>query len=73
MATVSIKNVIKTNHGNVQALHGISIDIKDGELIVMVGPSGCGKSTMLRMIAGLETVTSGDIHINGEWINKKNL
>jgi len=71
MATVSIKNAIKTYPGNVQALHGISIDIKDGELIVMVGPSGCGKSTMLRMVAGLETVTSGDIHINGEWINKK--
>ena len=64
MATVSIKNAIKTYPGNVQALHGISIDIKDGELIVIVGPSGCGKSTMLRMVAGLETVTSGDIHIN---------
>ncbi|MBC8257427.1 MAG: sn-glycerol-3-phosphate import ATP-binding protein UgpC [SAR324 cluster bacterium] len=71
MATVSIKNAIKTYPGNVQALHGISIDIKDGELIVIVGPSGCGKSTMLRMVAGLETVTSGDIHINEEWVNKK--
>mgnify|MGYP006413083053 FL=1 len=71
MATVSIKNAIKTYPGNVQALHGISIDIKDGELIVIVGPSGCGKSTMLRMVAGLETVTSGDIHINDEWVNKK--
>ncbi|HIN47170.1 MAG TPA: sn-glycerol-3-phosphate ABC transporter ATP-binding protein UgpC, partial [Deltaproteobacteria bacterium] len=71
MATVSIKNATKTYPGNVQALHGISIDIKDGELIVIVGPSGCGKSTMLRMVAGLETVTSGDIHINDEWVNKK--
>ena len=71
MATVSIKNTTKTYPGNVQALHGISIDIKDGELIVIVGPSGCGKSTMLRMVAGLETVTSGDIHINDEWVNKK--
>ena len=71
MATVSIKNATKTYHGNVQALHGISIDVKDGELIVIVGPSGCGKSTMLRMVAGLETVTSGDIHINDEWVNKK--
>ena len=71
MATVSIKNATKTYPGNVRALHGISIDIKDGELIVMVGPSGCGKSTMLRMLAGLETVTSGDFHINDEWVNKK--
>ncbi len=71
MATVSIKNATKTYPGNVQAIHGISIDIKDGELIVIVGPSGCGKSTMLRMVAGLETVTSGDIHINDEWVNKK--
>jgi sn-glycerol 3-phosphate transport system ATP-binding protein len=71
MATVSIKNTTKTYPGNVQALHGISIDIKDGELIVIVGPSGCGKSTMLRMVAGLETVTLGDIHINDEWVNKK--
>ena len=71
MATVSIKNATKTYPGNVQALHGISIDIKDGELIVIVGPSGCGKSSMLRMVAGLETVTSGDIHINDEWVNKK--
>ena len=71
MATVSIKNATKTYPGNVRALHGISIDIKDGELIVIVGPSGCGKSTMLRMVAGLETVTSGDIHINDEWVNKK--
>ena len=71
MATVTIKDAVKTYPGNVQALHGISIEIEDGELIVMVGPSGCGKSTMLRMVAGLETVTSGDIHINGEWVNKK--
>ncbi len=71
MATVSIKNATKTYPGNVRALHGISIDIKDGELIVIVGPSGCGKSSMLRMVAGLETVTSGDIHINDEWVNKK--
>jgi sn-glycerol 3-phosphate transport system ATP-binding protein len=71
MATVSIKNATKTYPGNVQAIHGISIDIKDGELIVIVGPSGCGKSTMLRMVAGLESVTSGDIHIDGEWVNRK--
>ncbi|HIB93131.1 MAG TPA: ATP-binding cassette domain-containing protein, partial [Candidatus Lambdaproteobacteria bacterium] len=71
MATVTIKDAVKIYSGNVQALHGISIEIKDGELIVIVGPSGCGKSTMLRIIAGLETVTSGDVHINGEWVNRK--
>ena len=69
MATVSIKNAIKTYTGNVQALHGISIDIKDGELIVMVGPSGCGKSTLLRLIAGLEIPSKGKIMLENREIS----
>ncbi len=46
-------------------MHGVSVDIEDGEFVVLVGPFGCGKSTLLRMIAGLETVSSGDIRIGG--------
>ena len=46
--------------GSVHVLHGINLDVKDGEFVVFVGPSGCGKSTLLRVIAGLETVTDGE-------------
>ncbi|WP_336509961.1 ABC transporter ATP-binding protein, partial [Agrobacterium tumefaciens] len=52
-------------------LHGVDLDIKDGEFIVLVGPSGCGKSTLLRMIAGLEEITSGDLSIDGERVNDR--
>jgi len=62
MAQVSLKN-IKKNFGSTAVIHGVSVDIDDGEFIVIVGPSGCGKSTLLRMVAGLETVSDGDIHI----------
>ncbi|WP_187429882.1 sn-glycerol-3-phosphate import ATP-binding protein UgpC [Roseobacter fucihabitans] len=68
MATVSLKDVKKT-FGKTDVIHGIDIDIKDGEFIVIVGPSGCGKSTLLRMVAGLETVTSGAVHIDGARVN----
>jgi multiple sugar transport system ATP-binding protein len=51
--------------GSVGVLHGINLDVKDGEFVVFVGPSGCGKSTLLRVIAGLETVTDGDVFIDG--------
>lgn len=70
MATLSFKNVKKTYPGNVAVIHGISIDIKDGEFIVIVGPSGCGKSTLMRMVAGLETVTEGDIQIDANSIKQ---
>ena len=68
MASVEIRNVQKS-FGTAKILHGVSIDIKDQEFVVLVGPSGCGKSTLLRMIAGLETITNGEIAIGGKVIN----
>ncbi|WP_135466829.1 ABC transporter ATP-binding protein [Crenalkalicoccus roseus] len=68
MATVEIRNVRKS-FGSVEVLHGVSVDIEDGEFVVLVGPSGCGKSTLLRMIAGLENITSGEIAIGGRVVN----
>jgi multiple sugar transport system ATP-binding protein len=68
MAEVSLRNVTK-RFDAVEAVRGINLDIPDNELVVLVGPSGCGKSTTLRMIAGLEEVTSGDILIGGEVVN----
>ena len=68
MARVLIKDVSK-KYGEVLAVKDMDLDIKDKEFIVMVGPSGCGKSTTLRMIAGLEVITSGDIYIGERLIN----
>ena len=68
MGAVGISNVRK-NYGNVEVLHGVSVDIADGEFVILVGPSGCGKSTLLRMIAGLEEITSGEISISGRVVN----
>ncbi|MBB3609387.1 sn-glycerol-3-phosphate ABC transporter ATP-binding protein UgpC [Rhizobium sp. BK602] len=64
MANVQVSGVTK-KYGALQVMHGVSVDIEDGEFVVLVGPSGCGKSTLLRMIAGLETVSEGDIRIGG--------
>ncbi|MFT4183285.1 MAG: sn-glycerol-3-phosphate import ATP-binding protein UgpC [Rhizobium sp.] len=69
MAGITLKDVRKTYGGNVEAIRSVSLDIADGELIVLVGPSGCGKSTLLRMIAGLESITSGTVSINGRVVN----
>ena len=69
MAGVSIRNVHKS-FGPVKVIQGISMDIADGEFVVMVGPSGCGKSTLLRMVAGLETITSGEIAIGERVVNE---
>ena len=69
MASLSLKNVTKVYKGNVKAVDNFTMDIEDGEFIVFVGPSGCGKSTTLRMIAGLEDITSGELYINGEYMN----
>jgi sn-glycerol 3-phosphate transport system ATP-binding protein len=69
VASVSIRNVTKS-FGPVKVIQGISMDIKDGEFVVMVGPSGCGKSTLLRMVAGLETITSGEIAIGERVVNE---
>ncbi|MGB8818801.1 MAG: sn-glycerol-3-phosphate ABC transporter ATP-binding protein UgpC [Rhizobiaceae bacterium] len=68
MATVQIRGITK-RYGSVQVMHGVDVDIEDGEFVVLVGPSGCGKSTLLRMIAGLETITSGEIRIGNRVVN----
>jgi multiple sugar transport system ATP-binding protein len=60
---------IKKDFGKTKVLHGISLDISDGEFMVLVGPSGCGKSTLLRMLAGLEDITGGSIAIDGRVVN----
>lgn len=69
MATVKLINVNKVYEGGVHAVHDFTIDIRDREFIVFVGPSGCGKSTTLRMIAGLEEISSGDLYIDDVVVN----
>ncbi|BCH29082.1 sugar ABC transporter ATP-binding protein [Mesorhizobium sp. L-8-10] len=69
MSTVAIREVRKA-YGPLEVIHGVSIDISDGEFVALVGPSGCGKSTLLRMIAGLEEITGGDIAIGGRVVNE---
>jgi multiple sugar transport system ATP-binding protein len=68
MAQVAIANVAKA-FGTVKVLHEVSVDIADGQFVVLVGPSGCGKSTLLRMVAGLETVSGGTIAIGDRVVN----
>ncbi|MGO4448749.1 ABC transporter ATP-binding protein [Phyllobacterium sp. TAF24] len=68
MASVSIKDVTK-KYGTINVMHGVSVDIEDGEFVILVGPSGCGKSTLLRMIAGLEEITTGEIAIGSRVVN----
>ncbi len=69
MTEVILKNIVK-NYGKLEVVHGINLEIMDGEFVVLVGPSGCGKSTSLRMIAGLEDVTGGEILIGGRVVNE---
>ena len=69
MASVSIRSV-KKRFGEIEVLHGVSIDIPDGSFTVLVGPSGCGKSTLLRMVAGLENISGGEIDIGGRVVNQ---
>lgn len=71
MASLSLQNLNKIYDNNVQAVFNFNMDIKDGEFIVLVGPSGCGKSTTLRMIAGLEDISSGRLIIDGEDVTQK--
>lgn len=69
MASLTIRNVSKS-YGDVPVVHGVSLDINDGEFVVFVGPSGCGKSTLLRMIAGLEDIAAGEISIGNQVVNQ---
>ncbi|MCF6268408.1 MAG: sn-glycerol-3-phosphate ABC transporter ATP-binding protein UgpC [Melioribacteraceae bacterium] len=69
MAAVEVKNISKIYDGNTKVVDNVNFEIKDKEFVVLVGPSGCGKSTTLRMIAGLEEITEGEIYIAGELIN----
>ena len=70
MAELRISGVEKVYPNGFKAIHGIDLEVADGEFIVLVGPSGCGKSTLLRMIAGLETVSSGTIQIGDRVVNE---
>lgn len=69
MADISLKQVIK-RYGDVQTIHGVDLEIENGEFVVFVGPSGCGKSTLLRLVAGLEEITEGEIHIDNQLVNE---
>src|SRR5262245_20522132 len=70
MAAVRLRVVRKTYWLELQVIHGVTMEIADGEFIVILGPSGCGKSTLLRMVAGLETITAGEIAIGGRVVNQ---
>jgi multiple sugar transport system ATP-binding protein len=71
MAAIEMQNIVKKYGDGFPAVNDVSIDVADGEFIILVGPSGCGKSTLLRMIVGLEDITSGDMRIGGERVNDK--
>jgi len=69
MAGITLKNIKKVYPGDVTAVHDFNLEIEDKEFIILVGPSGCGKSTTLRMIAGLEEITDGELHIGEKLVN----
>lgn len=69
MAQITLKNICKEYGDGFKAVNDISLDIADGEFMILVGPSGCGKSTTLRMVVGLEDITSGDLEIDGRRVN----
>jgi multiple sugar transport system ATP-binding protein len=71
MAEITIKNLVKKYGDGFPAVNDVSLDIADGEFMILVGPSGCGKSTLLRMIVGLEDITSGELLIDGTRMNEK--
>src|SRR5512144_1977345 len=71
MAAIEMRNIVKQYGDGFPAVNDVSIDVQDGEFMILVGPSGCGKSTLLRMIVGLEDITSGDMIIGGERVNDK--
>ena len=69
MASIEMRNIVKQYGDGYPAVNDVSLDIADGEFMILVGPSGCGKSTLLRMIVGLEDITSGDMIIGGKRVN----
>src|SRR5215207_9081622 len=69
MAAIEMQNIVKRYPDGFAAVNDVSLDVADGELVILVGPSGCGKSTLLRMIVGLEDITSGDMVIGGKRVN----
>src|SRR5712691_10417823 len=69
MADVIFDKVEKVYDNDVHAVHDLSLEIRDGEFLVLVGPSGCGKTTALRMVAGLEDITAGTVSIGGRVVN----
>ena len=71
MAAIEMKNIVKKYADGFPAVNDVSIDVADGEFLILVGPSGCGKSTLLRMIVGLEDITEGDMVIGGKRVNDK--
>ncbi|GAB2471786.1 sn-glycerol-3-phosphate ABC transporter ATP-binding protein UgpC [Luteococcus sediminum] len=70
MASITLNNIVKKYGDGFPAVNDVSIDIADGEFMILVGPSGCGKSTLLRMVVGLEDITSGDMLIDGKRVNE---
>src|SRR2546430_17461417 len=68
MAKVAFRRLTKS-YANLEVIHGVDMEVSDGEFIVIVGPSGCGKSTLLRMVAGLEAITGGEIVIGDRVVN----
>ncbi|MBQ9993522.1 MAG: ABC transporter ATP-binding protein, partial [Clostridia bacterium] len=69
MASVTLKNIYKRYSGNVVAVKDFNLEIQDKEFVILVGPSGCGKSTTLRMIAGLEEISDGELYIGDALVN----
>lgn len=69
MADIQLEKIVK-KYGSISAVHGVSLNVEDGDFVAFVGPSGCGKSTMLRMIAGLEDITGGTLRIGGRVVNE---
>src|SRR5580692_1454730 len=70
MGMISLKGVVKRYPNGYEAVKGIDLEVEEGEFVVLVGPSGCGKTTLLRMVAGLEEISEGELRIGGELANE---